>query len=62
MEIKTYIVQQRLNLTKPGQANVKIIAVKLTQKAAQDIVDANPGTWIEKHLATKTFPQTVSKE
>lgn len=53
MEIKIYTVMQRLNLPKPGQPNVRVMAVKLTMAAAQKIVDANPGTWVEKHLADK---------
>lgn len=53
MQIKVYLVCMRLSLTRPGQPNVKIIAARLTQAAAQAIVDATPGTYIEKHVAVK---------
>lgn len=54
MEIKVYAVMQRLNLPKAGQPNVRVMAVKLTMAAAQKIVDQNPGSWVEKHVADKT--------
>lgn len=50
---KTYVVLQRNNVARPGQANSKIIAVRLTRAAADAIRDANPGSWVEKHEATK---------
>jgi hypothetical protein len=53
MAVKTYVVLQRVNLPKPGEPNAKVLAVKLTNGAAQAIVDALPGTYIEKHIATK---------
>ena len=53
MQIKVYLVCMRLSLSRPGQPNVKIIAARLTQSAAQAIVDATPGTHIEKHIAVK---------
>lgn len=54
MEIKTYAVLQRLNLPRDGQPNAKIIAIKLTRQAAEKLRDLNPGTWVEKHVATKS--------
>lgn len=53
MAVKTYVVLQRVNLPKAGEPAVKVLAVKLTNSAAQEIVDALPGTYIEKHIATK---------
>lgn len=53
MQIKVYLVCMRVNLPKGGEANVRIIAAKLTHKAAQDIVDKTAGSFIEKHIATK---------
>lgn len=53
MEIKVYVVLQRLNLPKPGQPGVRVMAVKLTMAAANKIVEQNPGTWVEKHVADK---------
>jgi hypothetical protein len=53
MAVKTYVVLQRVHLPKAGEPPVKVLAVKLTHAAAQEIVDALPGTYIEKHIATK---------
>ncbi len=53
MAVKTYVVLQHVNLPKDGEPTAKILAVKLTNGAAQAIVDVIPGTYIEKHIATK---------
>ena len=53
MELKVYVVLQRFNLPRHPEANVKVVATKLTRKSAQAVVDITPGTWIEKHVATK---------
>ena len=53
LEIKVYLVIERSNVARPGQANRKIVAVKLTRKAAEDYVAGHPGTYVEKHVATK---------
>jgi hypothetical protein len=53
MAVKTYVVLQRVNLPRPGEPHVKVLAVKLTHAAADEIVAALPGTYIEKHIATK---------
>ena len=53
MAVKTYVVLQRLNLTRQDEVNSTIIAVRLTKAAAEEIRDANPGTWVEKHVAIK---------
>jgi hypothetical protein len=53
MQIKVYLVCLRLALARPGQPNTKIIAARLTQAAAQQIVDATPGSFVEKHVAVK---------
>lgn len=53
MAVKTYVVLQRVNLPKEGEPTAKVIAVRLTHGAAQALVDELPGTYIEKHIATK---------
>ena len=53
MEIKVYIVLQRNNVAKPGEPNERIIGTRLTRAAADDIVALNPGTRVERHVATK---------
>jgi hypothetical protein len=53
MQIKVYLVLQRITLVRPGEPNVKILAARLTRTAAQEMVDAIPGTYIEKQLASK---------
>jgi hypothetical protein len=53
MQVKTYVVLQKNNVARDGEPNEKVIAVKLTRGAAQAIVNRNPGTRIEKHLADK---------
>lgn len=53
MQIKVYLVCMRRNVAKPGEPNVQIIAARLTRSAAQAMVDATPGTYIEKHVAVK---------
>lgn len=53
MQIKVYLVMQRQSLPRPGEANIRILAARLTRSAAQQIVDDTPGTFIEKHLALK---------
>lgn len=53
MQIKVYLVCQRLALAKAGEPNVKILAARLTRSAAQELVDRVPGTFIERQTATK---------
>lgn len=53
MALKVYLVLQRVNLPKESEANVRVISARLTRDAAQKVVDAIPGTWIEKQVATK---------
>ena len=53
MQVKVYLVLQRHNLVKAGSPNVTVIGACLTRKAAQDIVDSMPGTFVEKHVASK---------
>lgn len=53
MQIKVYVVLQRQNLAQPGEPNEKVLGTRLTRASAQLIVDANPGTRIERHLASK---------
>ena len=51
--IKVYLVIQSINVARDGEQNSRIIAARLTRSAAQEIVDATPGTWVEKHSAVK---------
>jgi hypothetical protein len=53
LEFKTYVVLQRSFVRDRHRPNVKIIAVKLTQAAAEAIVADTPGTWWERHRADK---------
>ena len=55
MSIKTYVVLQRSYRRDRHLPNVRIIAVKLRQIDAEDIVKATPGTWWERHRADKTL-------
>lgn len=54
MQVKTYIVMIRNNVAKGNEPNTKVHSVWLTHRDAQDVVDAIPGTSLEKHLATKS--------
>ncbi len=51
--IKVYVISQVINVARDGEHNSRIVAVRLTSKGAQDIVDSTAGTWVEKHLAVK---------
>lgn len=51
---KTYVVLQKSFKQDPHHPNTKVVAVKLTEEAAQSVVDEIPGTYIERHIATKT--------
>jgi hypothetical protein len=53
MQVKVYLVLQRVGLPRNGEANVRILAARLTRTAAQSMVDKIPGTFVEKHLAMK---------
>jgi hypothetical protein len=53
MQIKVYLVLQRVAFPKPGEERVRVLDAKLTRQLAQDIVDQTPGTWVEKVIATK---------
>jgi hypothetical protein len=51
--IKVYVVLQRMNLARGDEPNCRIIATRLTRAAAGAIRDQTPGTWVEKHMASK---------
>lgn len=52
--IKVYLVVQRVHIGNArDKANREVIAVRLTLGSAQKLVDALPGTWIERHVANK---------
>ena len=53
LRLKVYLVLLRNNVAREGQPNVQVIAVRLNHQAAQKIVDQTPGTFIQKHFATK---------
>ena len=51
--VKTYVVLQRHNLPKADGDNVTVKGVFLTSGKAEELRDALPGTFIEKHTASK---------
>ncbi len=51
--IKVYVVFQSMNLARLDEPNCRIIATRLTRALADEIKDRTPGTWVEKHVATK---------
>ena len=51
--VKTYVVMRRVHHSSRERPNIEILDVKLTQGAAQALVDANAGTWFEKVVADK---------
>lgn len=51
--IKVYLVHEKNNLPKSGEASSRVVAARLTAAAAQRVVDRRPGTWMEKHFAIK---------
>jgi len=53
MQIKTYLVFLPNNVAKEGEANRRVLSVKLTRKAAERVRDAYPGAYIERHVADK---------
>ena len=53
LAIKVYVVFQWMNLARSDEQNSRIIATRLTRSAAMEIQEKNPGTWIEKYVATK---------
>lgn len=53
LAVKVYVVLQSMNLAHGDDPNCRIIATRLTRRAAEEIKDRTPGTWVEKHVATK---------
>lgn len=53
MRVKVYLVVQNLYAARDGKPNQQIIAARLTQRAANEIVENTPGTFIQKVYATK---------
>lgn len=53
LEIKVYVILQRLNVHAEGAPNTKVLATRLNLRSAQAVVDENPGTWMERHMAIK---------
>ena len=51
--VKTYLVLQRVFVQHVDKPNVRVVTVKLTRAAAEDVVNAIPGTYIVKKIATK---------
>lgn len=54
LQIKTYVVLQRSYSRDPNSPKVRVVDVKLTQAAAQAIVDQLPGSWWVRKLANKS--------
>ena len=50
---KVYLVFQVDNVAPVGQPNIRVIACKLNQTAAQAVVNTMPGSYIEKVYANK---------
>lgn len=58
---KTYVVLQKTFKRDPHHPNVRVIAVKLTEEAARSVVAEIPGSYIERHVATKQkFRQPIA--
>lgn len=53
MEVKVYLVLQRVNLPKPGEPTEKVIDGFLTRGGADEMVSRIPGTRIQKIFAKK---------
>ena len=53
LQLKVYIVALRKSLVRDDAPNIEILDVKLTRKAAEEVRDRIPGTFIVKRLATK---------
>lgn len=52
--IKVYIVLQLVIKEGPISApNVKVAAVRLTRRAANDLAEGLPRSWVERFIATK---------
>lgn len=51
--VKVYIVCQSINTAGPGEPTFKIIDTCLTRRAANEIMDALPGTWLVRKIAHK---------
>lgn len=53
MEVKVYLVLQRVNLPKPGEATERVLDGFLTRGKAEEMVNRVPGTRIQKIFAKK---------
>lgn len=53
MVVKVFVVMRRVFSANRDAPNVEVLDVKLNLAAAQALVDANAGTWLERVLADK---------
>ena len=53
LTIKTYVVLQSTFSRDPRRPNVRVVDVKLTQAAAQGVVNNLPGSWWVRKVANK---------
>lgn len=51
--IKVYVVLQHLVGLTDGKPNVRISAVKLTRKAADEVASKQSRSWVVRHFASK---------
>jgi hypothetical protein len=53
IEVKVYLVIQRDHLVREGQPNIRVVAARLTRATAEAVRAKMPGTYIQRHIATK---------
>ena len=54
MEAKVYVVLHRPVRDDGSQGSPKILAIRLSSAGARAVYEANPGSWVERHVATKS--------
>lgn len=53
MGIKVYLIYQRTNIASREQPHTRLIDARLSYKEAEEVRDLNPGSYIQKIVATK---------
>jgi hypothetical protein len=53
MEAKIYVVFHRPVREDGSVGSPKILAIRLTSIGARKVFEDNPGSWVERHVATK---------
>ena len=59
--VKLYLVFQRKFAARGDTPNIELFDAALTKEEARDIVNRVPGTFIQKVLATRPYPDTTSE-